>query len=489
MDLLDRLQACINLLSQFFTRVVFFEIGPFPIIVMWLLLGAIFATLRMGFINLRGMGHAINVLRGRYDTDDEEGEVSHLQALSTALSATVGLGNIAGVAIAIRMGGPGAVLWMTLGGFLGMNTKFIECTLGQKYRVMQPDGTATGGPMYYLSLGLAELGKPRLGQVLATFFAICSIGGSLGAASMFQVNQSYGAVAQILPIPNWLYGLVMMALVGSVLVGGVQRVGQVASLLVPAMCVIYAGSALWIIGVHAGELPEAVATIVQGALHPAAIAGGAVGVMVQGLRRAVFASEAGVGSAAIAHAAARTQEPVREGLVAMLEPLVDSGLICTLTALVLILTGAYADPTLADLSGSELTAAAFASVIPWFPVILAITVFCFAFSTMIAAGYYGACSWSFLFQNANMGIYKALLLGSIFVGSIATATAVVDFSDGMFMLMAVPNLLGVYLLSNGVAHDLKDYFQRMKTWPRVEPQQTALPVPSIAISSSSRSSP
>ena len=487
MDLLDRLHLFLNVLSGLFTRIVFFEIGPFPIIVLWLLAGALFATLRMGLINLRGMGHAINVLRGRYDTEEEAGEVSHLQALSTALSATVGLGNIAGVAIAIRMGGPGAVLWMTLGGFLGMSTKFIECTLGQKYRVIQPDGTATGGPMYYLSRGLAEQGRPRLGQGLAVLFALCSIGGSLGAASMFQVNQSYGAVAQVVPIPNWLYGLLLMVLVGLVLVGGVRRVGQVASLLVPAMCLIYAGAALWIIGVHWGDVPTALGTIFQGALHPKAVAGGAVGVMVQGLRRAVFASEAGIGSAAIAHAAARTQEPVREGLVAMLEPLVDSGFICTLTALVLILTGAYADPALADLSGSELTAAAFASVIPWFPIILALTVFCFAFSTMIAAGYYGECSWNFLFQNTKRGIYKSLLLGSIFVGSIASATAVVDFSDGMFLLMSVPNLLGVYFLSNGVARDLKDYFRRMRLRELPDHRSAAVVLPSIGVPSSPQS--
>lgn len=464
MSVLDRLQGYLSLLSTLFTRLVFVEIGPFPVVVLWLLGGALFATLRMGLINLRGIRHALNILRGRYDSDEEEGEVSHLQALSTALSATVGLGNIAGVAIAIRLGGPGAVLWMTLGGFLGMSTKFIECTLGQKYRVIQPDGTAVGGPMYYLSGGLAALGKPRLGRVLAVIFALCSVGGSLGASSMFQVNQSYGAVAQVLPIPNWLYGLILMLLVALVLVGGIQRVGQVASLLVPAMCLVYALAALWIVGSYGADLPQALGTILQGSIHPQAVVGGAVGVMVQGLRRAVFASEAGIGSAAIAHAAARTREPVREGLVAMLEPLVDSGLICTLTALVLILTGAYTDPSLLDLSGSELTAAAFASVIPWFPVVLAAIVFCFAFSTMIAAGYYGECSWNYLFENGNTAVYKSLLLGSIFIGSISTAKAVVDFSDGMFLLMAVPNLLGVYFLANGVARDLKDYFQRMRSW-------------------------
>jgi len=416
----------------------------------------------MGFINLRGLGHSLQILGGRYDESDDVGEVSHLQAVSTALSATVGLGNIAGVALAIRLGGPGAILWMLVGGFLGMSTKFIECTLGQKYRVIKPDGTAVGGPMYYLSGGFADLGKPRLGRALAIMFALCNIGGSLGAASMFQVNQSYGAVAAVVPMPNWLYGLILMGLVGLVLLGGVQRVGQVASLLVPFMCLVYGAAALWVVGVHWQDIPQALVTIGTGAAHPQAVAGGAIGVMVQGLRRAVFASETGIGSAAIAHAAARTQEPVREGLVAMVEPLVDSGCICTLTALVLVVTGAYQNPDFLDLNGSELTSAAFATVIPWFPIVLAITVFCFAFSTMIASGYYGECSWSYLFDGANLGLYKGLLLVSIFLGAIATATAVVNFSDGMFLLMGVPNLLGVYALSGVVAQDLKDYFARVK---------------------------
>ncbi|MEY2977557.1 MAG: hypothetical protein RLZZ435_1696 [Cyanobacteriota bacterium] len=447
---------------DWFSGALFFPLGgQLPIIVLWLLLGIVFSSFRMGFINLRGFGHAFAILRGKYEGEEEqdEGEVSHWQALTTALSGTVGLGNIAGVAIAIQMGGPGAILWMVVGGFLSMNCKFVECTLGQKYRTINPDGTVIGGPMCYLKTGLANLGYGRLGSGLSQIFCLCCIGSSLGASSMFQVNQSYGAIAHVIPIPNWLYGLVLVVLTAIVIVGGVRRIAQVTSRLVPLMCGLYVMGSVAVLIHDAAAIPHALQTILEGALHPAAGIGGVIAVMAQGLRRAAFASEAGLGIASIAHAATRTNEPVREGLVAMLEPTADAGLICTLTGLVLITTGVYQDPSLANLNGSGLTAIAFEQVISWFPIVLALAVLCFAFSTIISVTYYAESSWRYLWGDTTI-IYKILLLSSVFLGSIVNPETVINFSDSLFLLMSFPNLLGLYFLSNTVATDLKGYTDR-----------------------------
>lgn len=449
--------------------VLFYDAGTgMPFLVLWLLLGGLFFTLRMGLINLRGFAHAIAVLRGRYDAADEVGEVSHFQALSTALSATIGLGNIAGVAIAIHLGGPGAVFWMTLAALLGMSNKFVECTLGQMYRVVRPDGTVVGGPMYYLSQGLAERGLGRLGQILAGMFALFCLLGTLGASTLFQANQSYQAIATVVPALadwDWLYGAVLAGLVGLVLIGGVQRIGWVTSRLVPLMCGLYVGAALWVLLSHATEIPGAIATIVQGAFSPQAVEGGFVGVLVQGLRRSVFSNEAGIGSAAIAHAASRTREPIREGIVAMLEPFIDTVIVCNMTALVVIITGTYRDPALAGVSGAELTSIAFGSVISWFPLVLAIAVFCFAFSTVISWGYYGEQSWDYLLGDLGRrthGLYKLLVLAGVFIGAIADPQAVIEFGDGMMLSMAVPNLLGLYLMTGRVTSELRRYMTRLK---------------------------
>lgn len=459
---MEPINSAFSQVAAILFHLLFFSIGGFPLIVLWLLVGALFFTLRMGLINVRAFPHAINVVRGRYDADDETGEVSHFQALSTALSATVGLGNIAGVAIAIELGGPGAVLWMTLGGLLGMSSKFVECTLGQKYRVIRPDGTVAGGPMYYLSLGLDKLGYPKLGQGLAGLFSILAIGGCLGGVSLFQANQSYSAIAEVLPLlPNWVYGLSLMALVALVILGGIERIGRVAAAIVPTLCGVYILAALWILLTHLGDIPAAIHTVIQGAIAPEAVEGGVVGVAVQGLRRSVFSNEAGVGSAAIAHAAARTEEPIREGIVALLEPFIDTVVICNMTALVVIVTGAYAQPERV-LGGASLTAAAFGSVISWFPVVLAIAVFFFAFSTIISWGYYGEQSWDYLFGSRSLILYKGLFLTAVFLGSVANPTAVINMGDGLLLAMAFPNLLGAYLLSNQVAADLKDYMTNLR---------------------------
>ncbi len=449
--------------------ILFFDAGTgFPFIVLWLIAGAIFFTVRMEFVNIRAFKHAIDVVRGKYDDPNDEGEVSHFQALATALSATVGLGNIAGVAIAVSVGGPGAVLWMTLGGFFGMTSKFVECTLGQKYRVVQPDGTISGGPMRYLSRGLADLGYAQLGRWLAALFSVLCIFGAFGGANMFQANQSYGAVSQILPfLPAWLYGLILATLVGLVIIGGVERIGQVAGAIVPLMCAVYVIASLFILLVNITQIPNAFGVIIGGAFNPQAVGGGFLGVLVQGLRRSAFSNEAGIGSAAIAHSAARTEEPIREGIVALLEPFIDTIVVCNMTALVLVITGAYNDPAFEDIrarsAGAELTAAAFGSVISWFPLLLAIAVFLFAFSTMISWGYYGERCWDYLSGGRGLIIYKLLFLGATFLGAIAAPGPVIDFSDGMLLAMALPNLCGAYFLVNPVAADLKNYMTRLKT--------------------------
>jgi len=448
-------------------RLIFFKVAGFPLIVLWLILGGFFFTCWFSFINFRAFVHSIEVVLGRYDNPEEVGEVSHFQALATALSATVGLGNIAGVAIAIEIGGPGATFWMTISGLFAMTTKFVECTLGHKYRLVKADGSIAGGPMYYLSRGLASQNQESLGKFLACLFCILAISGALGSTIIYQSNQSKEGVAQVLPfiaLHPWVYGLAMMVLVGVVIVGGIKRIASVADKIVPLMCGIYILAALWVIGVHLSEVPQAFVTIVKSAISPEAILGGGAGVaLVQGFRRSAFSNEAGLGIAAIAHSAAKTEESIREGIVALLEPFIDTVIICNMTGLVVILTGAWNNPDLLKLGGASLTSAAFASVIPWFPYVLAFVVFLFAFSTMISWGYYGQLCWNYLFGDSFGIVYKILLLLSIFFGSVASADAVIHFSDALFLTMSIPNLLGLYLLANQVKEDLHNYLSRLNS--------------------------
>ncbi len=442
-------------------KVIFLSIGGMPLVVLWLIVGAIFFTLRMKFINIRAFRHAIEVVRGRYDDPHETGEVTHLQALSAALSATVGLGNIAGVAIAIQLGGPGAVFWMTLTGFLGMTSKFAECTLAQMYRIVLPEGRVSGGPMQYLSRGLAEKGLRPLGKILAGVFCVFCVGGSFGGGNMFQANQSYAGVAAVLPFfqdRSWLYGIILACLVGLVIVGGIRRIGAVAEILIPAMCITYFVAALWILLLNFTEIPAAIATIVREAFAPQAIAGGFVGVLVIGVRRAAFDNEAGVGSAPIAYAAARTEEPVREGIVALLEPFIDTIVVSNMTALVIITTGAYRT---SETDGIRLTFDAFSTGISWFPFVLAFAVFLFAFSTILSWGYYGERAWTYLFGEQTMTLYRVIYVILVFIGAVVNLNSVLDFGDMMILAMAFPNLLGCYLLSGKVAASLEDYMKRL----------------------------
>lgn len=467
----ERIVASID--AVLFFDVAFWDNGSeaeiqLPIVVLWLVLGALFFTIRFQFINFRGFRHAIDCVRGRYSQPGETGDISHFQALSAALSATVGLGNIAGVAFAVGVGGPGAVFWMVVAGFLGMSSKFVECTLGQKYRVLRADGRISGGPMHYLSDGLAEMGLGGLGRFLAVVFAVMCIGGSFGGGNMYQSNQAFAQVAKTFEeSAPWLgsdagavaFGLLLALAVGTVIIGGIKRIGEVASVLVPVMCIIYVASGLLILAINAAAVPAAIGIVVREAFSFQAGLGGFVGVLIQGFRRAAFSNEAGVGSAAIAHSAARTDEPVREGLVALLEPFIDTIIVCAMTGAVIVVTGAHAHPDAG--TGIQMTSFAFATVFPWFPIVLSITAVAFAFSTMISWSYYGEQCWVQLFGLRSVLLYKLIFLLFTWAGAIFAAEAVVEFGDLMILGMAFPNIAGILLLTGRVKADLDDYMRRL----------------------------
>ena len=443
-----------------------FDIGAsIPIVVVWLVFGALFFTLKMNFINIRAFKHAIDLVRGKYDDPNDQGEVSHFQALATALSATVGLGNIAGVAVAITVGGPGATFWMIVAGLLGMSSKFVECTLGVKYRVVNGNGEVSGGPMYYLRNGLAKYGYGNVGKVLAVLFAILCIGGSFGGGNMFQANQAYAQLSGQFPMLSGngpIFGFLLAILVGTVIIGGIKSIARVTEKIVPFMAVLYVVAALVIIVVNFSEIGNAFAMIFKGAFAPSAAFGGFIGVIIQGFRRAAFSNEAGVGSASIAHSATKTNEPVSEGIVSLLEPFIDTVVICTMTALVIIVTGMSG---VQGIEGAQLTSQAFESVISWFPYVLVIAIFLFAFSTMISWSYYGLKSWTYLFGSSKKSelVYKFIFLIFIIVGSSVKLGAVLDFSDMMILAMAFPNILGLLILSGEVKIDLKEYLNKVKS--------------------------
>lgn len=491
--------------TGWFVDFIFYQI-PFTdqIKVYWvlfpLILGAMYFTVYFKFINLKGFWTSINIVRGKYDdlepsghvdvqpssfTGEEDnpdtirvegaagGEVSHFQALTAALSATVGLGNIAGVAIAVSVGGAGATFWMIIAGFLGMASKFVECTLGVKYRDIEADGTVYGGPMYYLRKGLALRGNAALGKVLAVMFAIFCIGGSFGGGNMFQVNQAFqlvesitGGEASFLHGKGWLFGVVMAVLVGIVIIGGIKSIAKVTDKIVPFMVAIYVLASLFVLVVNYDMIAGAFGEIFNGAFNPQGIAGGAIGVMIQGFRRAAFSNEAGIGSAAIAHSAVKTDHPASEGLVALLEPFIDTVVVCTMTALVLIITGSVSGDTagLNDANAILLTSSAFESAISWFPYVLTLAVVLFAFSTMISWSYYGFQAWSYLFGRSKRTEYTYKLLFCVFVviGAAASLGSVIGFSDAMIFAMMVPNMIGLVLLAPRVKEELNKYLAAIR---------------------------
>jgi AGCS family alanine or glycine:cation symporter len=443
-----------------------------PFVLVWLIVAATFFTFYFKFVNIRCFKHGFELVRGDYHDPNAAGEVTHFQALATALSGTVGLGNIAGVAVAVSLGGPGATFWMILAGFLGMSSKFTECTLGVKYRDELPDGTVSGGPMYYLTKGLAEKGAgfAKFGKVLAVLFAIFCVGGSFGGGNMFQANQSFaqlvnvtGGDASWLADKGWLFGLVVAILVGLVIMGGIKGIARVTSKIVPFMAIIYVTAGLVIIFMNFRHIPSAFLQIFDGAFTADGIAGGVIGVLFQGFKRAAFSNEAGVGSAAIAHSAVQTNRPVTEGFVALYEPFVDTVVVCTITALVIIITGTW-DPSVDPSAGVQLTSTAFASAFPWFPWILSLAVLLFAFSTMISWSYYGLKSFTFLFGDNKVTdtTYKLLFLVFVILGSSMHLGSVIDFSDAMIFAMAFPNLLGCYFLLPVVKKELDEYWDDYK---------------------------
>ena len=462
-----------GVINGYLASILFFDVWPgegaMPFIVAWLIAGAVYLTVRFGFINVRMMGHAVDILRGKYRSAEDKGDVTPFQALTTALSATVGLGNIAGVAIAVSVGGPGATFWMIVAGFFGMTSKFTEVTLAQIYREFRPDGRVMGGAMEYLSKGFAEKGMPRLGRALAMLFAVFCIGASLGGGNAFQVSQAMGAVQGEIPFFRefpWCFGLLMAVAVGIVIIGGIRRIAHAAEAIVPTMVFIYLSACLWIIFSHLDQLPHAIVMIVQQAFHPTAVAGGMIGVVVQGFKRAAFSSEAGIGSAAIAHSAAAVKYPVWQGFVALYEPFIDTIVICTMTALVIIITGVWQAPEHADLvaqsKGAALTAVAFGSVISWFPTILSLSVVLFAYSTMISWSYYGERCWTFVFGEKNSIVYRIMFVMFIVLASLGSPGSILEFSDLLLLGMAFPNFLALYLLQGKVAAALADYRRRLR---------------------------
>ena len=465
-------------LSTILSDIVFASFSAYgtevPFIVLWLIGGGIYFTFYMGFINLSGFKQSIKIVSGKYDNPDDPGEITHFQALTAAISGTVGLGNIAGVAIAISIGGPGATFWMILGGFFGMTTKFVECTLGHKYRKIDENGVVTGGPMYYLSQGLAEQGLPKLGKLLGSLSAIICIAGALGSGALYQVNQSAAQfINVIVPLTgnenslfynaSWIFGIIYASIAGFVVIGGIKKISHVTGFLVPIMAFIYIMASLLVIAFNYTELPFAFSAIFNGAFSPEGVAGGFIGVLIQGLRRSSFSNEAGLGSAAIAHAAAKTSEPISEGLVALMEPFFDTVIICTLTALVIIITGMHTTANPDD--GIALTSMAFESVFSWFPYILALAVLLFAFSTSITWFYYGQRCFLYLVGESKIAdiLYKISFLAAIIIGSAMNLSSVISIADSVLLGMGFPNILGLIILAPLVRKMLKSYLSRLES--------------------------
>ena len=493
-------------ISDFFSNVIFFKIADTPFVLILLVFSAAFFTIYFAFPNVRHFFTAINVVRGKYDEVDkavtqpaygdstpggdaietirdesQEGEVSHFQALATAVSGTVGNGNIAGVALAIALGGPGATFWMIICGFLGMSTKFVECTLGVQYRDVDDEGTVYGGPMYYLSKGLKEKGFVMLGKVTAILFAIFCIGGSFGGGNAAQSNQATVVIKKLLNLESTsagaIIGLVLALVVGIIIIGGIKRIATVTEKVVPFMALLYLLACLYILGVNFSLIDNAIGLIFKEAFSPKAIGvGGVIGVLLVGFKRAAFSNEAGAGSASIAHSAVKTKYSASEGLVALLEPFIDTVVICTMTALVIIIFnfggvfeygGDGTGGVIIDgirVEGAGITASAFAKYIPFSDWFLTIAVVLFAVSTMISWSYYGLQSWKFLFGRGKKAdlTYKILFLTFVVIGAAASMKSIWDFSDAMIFAMVFPNMVGLYFLMPVVKKQLKRYLDAIK---------------------------
>jgi alanine or glycine:cation symporter, AGCS family len=476
----ERINAWLAPVADWFGKVIFFSVpvagAQLPLILAWLIAGGIVCTLAFRFVNLRGFRHSLRVIRGDYSNRDHPGEATPFQALSTAVSGTVGLGSIGGVAIAVTLGGPGAAFWMVVAGFLGMSTKFAEVTLAVKHRVTRPDGTVSGGAMYYVPVALRKVGLPWLGKLLAVVFCIGAIGGSL---TIFQVNQAWVQFQAVTGYQQgFVFGLVTAAWVSFVLFGGVKRIVQWTDKLSPFMCLLYITACLVVLGANFPHIPAALGAIFREAFVPNAVAGGVIGALIQGFRRASFANEAGLGSAPMAHAMVRTREPMSQGFAALMEPFLDTVIVCLLTALVIVVTGVY--QTSAS-EGIALTSDAFATVVPWFPIVLAVVAILFALSTVLAWGYYGEQAWTWLFSGhkASRYAYRIFLCAALAVAPVFKRDQVTSIVDSLTFMGSIPNLIAVYLLLPELRADLASYWRRvvLKLPPAPEPAPAPLETP------------
>ena len=456
--------------------VVFFPLPIFgtevPIIVLWLVVLGLFFTLWLKFLNVRGMKHALELVRGRYTPADAVGEVSHFQALSTALSSTVGLGAIAGMAVAISLGGPGAAFWMVVAGFLAMSTKMAECFLAVKYRRVHADGTTSGGPMYYLRDGLAELGKPKVGRVLAALWAFFMMIAAIGT-NAFQSNQAAaqlvevsgtGGFGQWISDNRWLLGAIMAVITGIVIIGGIQSLAKVAGVLVPAMSIIYVAGCIMVLVVNIQAIPGAYVEIVSGAFDAQGVVGGAIGSLIVGFQRAAYSNSAGIGDAPIAHSTVKTNHPQTEGFVASLEPFIDNIFVCSMTALVVVVTGVWRNGEPGEVNGVTLTSQSFATVASWFPYVLAVAVVLFAFTTVLSNSFYGMKGFGYLFGDRKMAenVYKIVFLAFTVIGASVSLGPIIVFTDSVFFLPAICNGIGLYLMAKMIRGDFEDYWQKLQ---------------------------
>ena len=449
---------------EIFGQVRNINIFGLPILVAWLVFGGIFFTIKLRFVNIRLFSHSIEIARGRYEEPNAPGRITQLQALFTAIAATVGLGNIAGVAIAISLGGPGAVIWMMIVAFFGMSLKCAEVILGQKYRKLTMDGHVLAGAFYYLEEGLREKNMPRLGRILGVIAAILCIGGAIGAGLMFQANQSIAIISSSFDLDGtskFILIVFITTLLGAVLIGGITRIAQLTEKIVPFMSIVYVLSCIAILAINYNHIAEAVSLMFSAAFKDNALYGGIIGAIIQGVKRSAFSNEAGFGSAPIAHAAAKTTEPAREGILAILEPFIDTVIICFMTGIVIVVTGVYQNTEIND--GVLITKNAFATVSSWFPYVLSLVVFLFAFSTMLTYSYYGQQAWLYLGHGRGLRICHVTFMAFVFIGGILKLGIVIDFADILFLSMAVPNLIGMYILSSVIKKEIDVYTDKLKS--------------------------
>ena len=479
----EQVNEALSGFAKTFSDIIFYKVEvagiEFKLVIVWLIIAAVFFTFYFKFINLTGMWHGVQLALGKDNDEDAPGEITHFQALCTALSGTVGIGNIGAVAFAIAHGGPGALFWLFIAGFLGMTTKFAECTLGVKYRHMNPDGTFSGGPMYYLNRGLADKGLPTLGKFLGGFYAFGLVFGCLGAGNMFQSNQAYsqfvvvtGGADSYFADRGWLFGIILAVVLGMVIIGGIKSIAKVTSKLVPLMAVLYCSCAVIVLMMNAQYIPGAIAWVFRESMGTKQVGGGMVGIMMIGFQRALFSNEAGLGTASVAHAAVKTRYPITEGLVATVGPFLDTIVICTLTSLCIITSMLAVDDFIATVSsdgsnlavGIDLTSAAFERNIPWSPYLIAVAGVLFALSTMISWSYYGTRAWCYL---VGEGKIRILIFNAIFccfsaLGCMLKLGAVIDISDALIWLIAVPNIIGLYILCSDLKSDLRDYLAMIR---------------------------